>query len=211
MGLPPALGSELSGRIREQIPKSGRAPTSQGCQSPRRWSWEPRPGLCWATRRTLVTGRFQGFFNWLLIEVGRGRLGSMIRSDTLVRCKLRHMGCLPLWILHVSVVFSLCSVTDQESYGHADSFRDLFADFAHGSLCFIHGRGALLGLPKSNLSCISSVKSAVRPEVATLDVLYTSCRNPCLCTAKSKSLVMRRKSSRSFRAGMDPRPPLCRH
>ena len=54
--------SLLSGRIREQIPKPGRAPTSQGCQSPRRWSWEPRPGLCWATRRTLVTGRFRGLF-----------------------------------------------------------------------------------------------------------------------------------------------------
>ncbi len=43
--------------------------------------------------------------------------------------------------LAASVVFSLCSVTDQESYGHADSFRDLFADFAHRSLgCCDWGR-----------------------------------------------------------------------
>ena len=91
----------------------------------------------------------------------------MIRSDTLVRCKLRHMGCLPLWILHVSVVFSLCSVTDQESYGQAQSFQFLVAMFHR----FLQRRALSLTSPCA-VRWDGSMRNAVRTEVATLDV-YT--------------------------------------
>ena len=92
--------------------------------------------------------------------MGRGRLGSMIRSETLARCESRHMGCLPLWILHVSVVFSLCSVTDQESYGQAQSLQ------------FLVDHTACKRVPRGDLDLAGSVRIAVRTEVATLDV-YT--------------------------------------
>ena len=126
---------------------------------------------------------------------GRGHLESLTRSDMLVRCKPRHMGCLPLWILHVSVVFSLCSVTDQESYGQAQSFQ------------FLVDHTACKRVPRDDLDLAGSVRNAVRTEVATLDVYTPHAETRASAQQRAKSHVMRRKSSRSFRAGMDPRPP----
>ena len=119
--------------------------------------------------------------------LGRGHLESLIRSEMLVRCESRHMGCVPFWILHVSVVFSLCSVTDQESYGQAQSFQFLIQHAIPWKICWVGEECGSYGSSDSGR-------------------LYTSCRNPCLSTAKSICHVIRRKSSRFFSRRNGPPP-----